>query len=999
MAATPEPSGPPTRKQGGAPAGPPTRKQGAGRPGSPPTRRQGAGGGSDGDPTRVQRAGGVPGPRTGDFPEQLADRYRPLAHAGAGSEGTVWRAERTDGGGEVAVKVGWAGVPADQELLEHLGAEEFRRHVPEIVEHGELVHAGDVRAFLVMEYLPVTLADHLAALRPGGNSGGGGTNGSGSGGGRVRAAEARRVVEGLTDLLDFWQRVIERTPVDFKPANVLVRDRGGRPEFVVADFGGVRKQTASQTFPAELQVTPAYMAPEQLAGRNDAAGPWWALGVMVYEMYAGRSLYERTDGGRVSENAQRERLVLDAVVELPGVTDPRQLLLLSGLLTREPADRWRAAEVREWLAGGSPRVVRPAAAGPAGPAHRPVNFRGEDYRSPAELVEAMMARSAEATGWLGFAGAARLADWLEEIGDNAVDLHLLRAVATAAPLDRDRTASLALLALGVAYAPHVRPHYRGRPVDAEGLAALAAEENASALVRELVQHAVPNHAARFHCAHRRCPRDRCARLLAFDGLPGVVDEAARLAAETGRPFGAADRDRALRLAVLLTARPEARTATVRKITPLPAALAPLPGAVHLAAAVGTDAVRPAVDLLRRADRAADRTADRAAFRRRWPALRRAALAADPATAGGRAALVAADLLSVHAARQRGAGRGRARGAWRDILRDARPNGAGAAAGAVLRALPRRVAAGAVLTLTLALWLWSGLTLRIANDLAAGNSDSDLLGAHFATAAEAASRQLPLVLGAALAAALAVALFPGRVGRRILLLAHAGALAVGLGGWGPPMTVLRTPPWLAERIQLFGSGAGHWSGWVIVAAVPLTVSLGRRIVVPQLAAAHRTSHGGREVPAAPAPGTVARWRHGRREQAAFAVAGTLALTALLWAAVEVRLAVHLPPPGPRPDGAAYQADFLPLLAACSALAALAGAPAARRAFSWLVAGTLLLGAWPPPLGPLEAVRLPVLGSWFRALAELWGQQTFWAALLLALPSACYAGRFALRRTCG
>ncbi|GAA2115602.1 hypothetical protein GCM10009759_60640 [Kitasatospora saccharophila] len=978
MAATPEPSGPPTRKQGGTPGSPPTRKQDAGRPGSPPTRRQGTGrpareqDADGGDATRVQRAGGVPGPRTGDFPEQLTDRYRPLAHAGAGSEGTVWRAERTDGGGEVAVKVGWAGAPADQELLEHLSAAEFRRCVPEIVEHGEVVHAGDVRAFLVMEYLPTTLADHLAALRP-------------AGGGAVRAAQARRVVEGLTDLLDFWQLVIERTPVDFKPANVLVRDRGDRPEFVVADFGGVRKQTASQTFPTELQVTPAYMAPEQLAGRNDAAGPWWALGVILYEMYAGRSLYERTGGGRVSENAQRERLVLDAVVELSGITDPRQLLLLSGLLTREPADRWRAAQVREWLNGGSPRVVRPAT-GPANPAHRPVNFRGEDYRSPAELVEAMMARSAEATSWLGFAGAARLADWLDEIGDNAVDLHLLRAVTTAGPVDRDRTASLALLALGVAYAPHVRPHYRGRPVDAEGLAALAVEENASALVRELIQHAVPNHAARFHCAHRHCPPDRCARLQAFDSLPAAVDEAGRLAAEAGRPFSAADRDRALRLAVLLTARPEARTATIRKITPLPAALAALPGPAHLAAAATAAAVGPAADLLRRADRDT--------FRRRWPALRRAALTVDPGTVRVRAAVVAADLLSVHAARQPGAGRGRARRAWRDILRDARPNGAGAAG--VLRALPRRLLGGAVLTFTLALWLWSGTTLRIANDLSAGSTDGNLLGARFATAAETASRQLPPVLGAALAAALAVALFPGRVGRRILLLAHAGALVVGTGGWGPPMTVLRTPPWLADRVQVFGSGAGHWSGWVIVAAIPLTVSLSRRVVVPQLAAAHRTSHGGHQAPTA---GTPARWRHGRREQAAFALAATLALTALLWAAVELRLAVHLPPPGPRPDGAAYQADFLPLLAACSALAALASAAAARRAFSWLAAGTLLLGAWPPPLGPLEAARIPVLAPWFRALADTWGQQTFWAALLLALPFACYAGRFALRRTCG
>ncbi|MEV4558705.1 hypothetical protein AB0K51_17170 [Kitasatospora sp. NPDC049285] len=968
MAATPEPSGPPTRKQGGAQGSPPTRKQGGGRPGSPPTRKQQSGG----DATRVQRAGGVPGPRESDFPAELTDRYLPRAQAGSGSEGTVWRAERTDGGGDVAVKVGWAGAPADQELLEHLSAAEYRRYVPEIVEHGEVVHRGDVRAYLVMEYLPTTLAAHLAALRPEG--------------GNVPERQARRVVEGLTDLLDFWQHTIERTPVDFKPANILVRTRAGRPEFVVADFGGVRKQTASQTFPTELQVTPAYMAPEQVAGRNDEAGPWWALGTILYEMYSGRTRYQRSDGGRVSENAQRERLVLDTEVELPGITAPRQVLLLSGLLTKEPADRWRAAQVRAWLAGDSPRVVRPAA-GPATPSHRPINFRGEDYRTPAELAEALLARSAEAADWLAGGAAARLARWLGEVGDNAIDLHHLQAVADARPVDRNRTASIALLALGAAFAPHVRPQFRGRPVDADGLAGLAAEDDAPVTVRELIDHAVPNLAARYHCDHRRCPEDRCARLLAFDSLPAVLDEASRLAAQAGRPFTAADRERALRLAVLLTARPEARTATIRRITPLPAALAPLPRAAHLAAATVADTARPLADLARRADRDT--------FRRRWPALRRAALTADPATVEGRAALVAADLLGVHAARRRGAGRGRANGAWRDILRDAWPGGAETGVNGVLRALPRRLPTAAVLTFTLALWLWNGALLRIAKDLLATTSDGKLVGERMATAAELASRQLPLVLGAALVAALAVALFPGQVGRRSLLLAHAGAAVVGAGGWGPPMTVLRSPAWLAERVHVLGTGAGHWSGWVAVAAVPATVSLNRRVVIRQLAHAHRTANGGRAVPTAGAP---ARWRHGRRDQVAFALAATLALTALLWAAVEIRLAVHHPAPGTPLDGASYQAGFLLLLAACCALAALAGAPAARRAFGWLAAGTLLLGAWPPPLGPLEAVRIPVLAPWFRALAANWGHQTFWAALLLALPFACYAGRFALRRTC-
>ncbi|GAA2796913.1 hypothetical protein RMN57_35845 [Kitasatospora sp. CM 4170] len=967
-------------------------------------------------PPSAPPAGAAPGRGGqfgGAFPAALLDRYEPLGVAGSGTEGTVWHVRRTDGGGDAAVKVTVAGQAMDPELLEHLRDDGYRRHVPLITGHGRVEHAGARCDWVAMEYLPVTLADHFAELRRAGRAADG--------------TETERIVRELVALLDFWQQRIRRNPVDFKPSNILLRPTtapdgaAGAPEFVIADFGGVARLTASRSFSPEMQVTVAYMAPEQLAGTNRAEGPWWALGNVLYELFTGRPRYLDADGLLLSDEVLQYDLVMAAEVDLSGVAHPRRQLLLQGLFTRNPAHRWTAPQVRTWLAGGSPEVVRPAVppgGAPVAPAHRPITFLGDLFHDPAALAVAMLGRSADAAHWLARGGAQRLREWLsEDVRDTVVDLSQLRDVERLRGPERAAAAAVAVLAFGAAFAPGAVPSYRNRPIDSAGLARLAADPGLVALVDELIAGSVPAVAARYDCDHPECFGEQCARLLALAELPAVlagVEEAAREVGggrRGGDGLSADERAEAYRLVVLLTVRAEEHPELVARLSPLPAVLhrlaepALLSTPVAVASAVAVNAALAARTAVRR--EAPD------PVRRRWSALRRRAVGADPATVPGRAALVAAAVLRARTTPTAGPNGRRppARRDWLDVWwSNART------------ALPRQAGAVALVTLALALMLWSGAVWRFAVDARAellilpnGGFGGPLRGA-----GEHAARQVVGQLGAALVTAVVAAVFPARVGRWTLLLAAAAAFAVGYLRLGPPMTFAEPPQALADRIVVFEGGLGSWAGVAAALVVVLAVFLVERAATGMLKPVHeargRTAREWRRLAArrrpagagspepAPEP-DPARWRPGRaglRDRVLYALGTTHLLVVLLWATVEVRLAAtgHHPTPaswGTGQAGAGYQADFALLFAALAVLSTLATPRTARRLLGLWVVGAMVLGSWPPPLGPLEALRIPVARGQFGAVAEFWGHGAFWAALLVALPVVGLGVLRTVRRT--
>jgi eukaryotic-like serine/threonine-protein kinase len=143
----------------------------------------------------------------------------------------------------------------------------------------------------------------------------------------------QRVAEGLAHA--HRQGVVHR---DLKPANVLVNWADASVKLV--DFGLARSGAASHTGTGVVPGTPVYMAPEQLAGAvPDAASDLYALGVMAYELLAGRLPHQARSMGELLQRVARhgaEPLARHAPALLPGTTE-----LVDALLTRRatrPAD-------------------------------------------------------------------------------------------------------------------------------------------------------------------------------------------------------------------------------------------------------------------------------------------------------------------------------------------------------------------------------------------------------------------------------------------------------------------------------------------------------------------------------------------------------------------------------------------------------------------------------------------------------------------------------------
>jgi predicted Ser/Thr protein kinase len=268
----------------------------------------------------------------------LAGRYRIIALLGKGGMGEVYRADDLTLGQPVALKFLPDEAAHDQGLIERFKNEV---RIARRVSHPNVCRVYDVgevegHTFFTMEYVDgEDLASLLRRI------------------GRLpedKALEiARQLCAGLAAAHS--KGVLHR---DLKPANIMLDGRG---QVVITDFGlaGV----ADQIQGAEVRSgTPAYMAPEQLAGKEvSTRSDIFSLGLVLWEIFTGKRAFTETNKQTKSKDKTSSRPT-STVKDLNPIIERVILRCLENEPSARPAN---VLSIAAALPGGDPLAAALAA--------------------------------------------------------------------------------------------------------------------------------------------------------------------------------------------------------------------------------------------------------------------------------------------------------------------------------------------------------------------------------------------------------------------------------------------------------------------------------------------------------------------------------------------------------------------------------------------------------------------------------------------------------------
>jgi len=263
--------------------------------------------------------------------EVLASKYKLEALLGSGGMGHVYRATNTHVGRPVAIKV-LRNEHAENPVVRDRFVREAR--AANLVRHPNVVDVVDIEQdssgspFIVQELLEGEDLAHLAARS----------------GGKLPLAV---VIDFLLPVIEAVAEAHSKGVVhrDLKPENVFLAKSPHGPVPKLLDFG-ISKVRASDLRATEVGVmmgTPAYMPPEQVQGARDAdaRSDIWALGVMMFELIAGRLPFDAVDAPAlfVAIATRDAPTLLDVRAEVT----PNVSQIVARCLRRRPDERYPSA--------------------------------------------------------------------------------------------------------------------------------------------------------------------------------------------------------------------------------------------------------------------------------------------------------------------------------------------------------------------------------------------------------------------------------------------------------------------------------------------------------------------------------------------------------------------------------------------------------------------------------------------------------------------------------
>ena len=264
-----------------------------------------------------------------DMDQRLGSRYVLKERLGRGAMGTVWRAQNTDTGQFVAVKVLSEELSDEPDMVTRFIQE---RNTLIAVSHPNLVRIHDLivedgRLAIVMDLVNgPDLHRHLVER------------------GLLSLSEAAVIGRGVASALTAIHAagIIHR---DLKPANILLDLGGPQPQPKLVDFGIARMIAGSRlTARSSVVGTPQYLSPEAISGTEPSpALDVYAFGIALYELLTGKPPFH----GEQLLQVLNQHMYQEP--PWPASIPPEILPLLQSMLAKNPQSRPTAEQLVQAL--------------------------------------------------------------------------------------------------------------------------------------------------------------------------------------------------------------------------------------------------------------------------------------------------------------------------------------------------------------------------------------------------------------------------------------------------------------------------------------------------------------------------------------------------------------------------------------------------------------------------------------------------------------------------